>query len=178
MEDFIYHGAAEDPRSPEEKALDYPHDEFLGGAPIIEWKEKPESEWVKIGRREQISSSSCGGQAGAKAASFFYNDILSAIIYRSRKNYPAEGMYIQDIGDILKNKGTDLETLYPSQNMTGAQMNAMPLLPDFKDKVEAYYFLPSANQVDMDLLAQASLKGHPIIILTQFKNSEWTTLSP
>lgn len=175
MEQTIPNGAAEDPRSPEEKDKDYPHDEMLGAASIsqIDWKEKPESEWIKLGKREQDGSSSCGGQAGAKALTFFTKEEMSAILYVFRKNYPGEGMYLQDIGDILVKIGTGTETLNPSQNLSEAEMNALKTIQGSKTKIDSYYFLPIGQKLDMDLIAKASNKGHPIIILTSFKNSEW-----
>lgn len=178
MEQIIPNGAAEDQRSQEEIKKDYPHDEMLGEAVVtqIEWKEKPESEWVKLGKREQDGSSSCGGQAGAKGDTFFTKNEMSAVIYRMRKNYPGEGMWLQDIGDILVKKGTTLESLCTSQNMTEQQMNNIVVPNNLPLKIDSYYFLPIGTKLDMDLIAKALDKGHPVIVLTAFKNSEWRAI--
>lgn len=172
--EHIPNGVAEDPRSPEEKAKDYPHNEMLGAVAIYtsDWKEKQQSEWVSLGKREQDGSSSCGGQAGAKAATYITSEEMSAIIYRLRKNYPSEGMYLQNIGKILVKNGVTTEVKAPSQNMSEAQMNSA-IVPELEKKVDSYYFLPIRQTLDMDLVAKALDKGHSIIVLTHFKNSEW-----
>ena len=174
MEHIIPNGSFEDPRSPEEKGQDYPHEEMLGAAAIYtsDWKEKQQSEWVSLGKREQDGSSSCGGQAGAKAATYINSEEMSAIIYRLRKNYPGEGMYLQNIGEILVKNGVTTEAKAPSQNMSEAQMNAATV-PELTKEIDSYYFLPIGQNLDMDLLAKALDKGHSIILLTSFKNSEW-----
>lgn len=174
-EQTIPNGVAADPRSQEEKNKDYPHEEMLGGSSVsqIDWKEKPESEWIKLGKREQDGSSSCGAQAGAKALTFFVEQVISALIYFQRKNFPKPGMWMQDIGDILVKIGSGLESLNPSQNLSEEEMNVIKEIAGNKYKIDSYYFLPIGPKLDMDLIAKALDKGHTIIVLTSFKNSEW-----
>lgn len=165
-----YNGRAEDTRSEEEKAKDYTHVEGLGMAVITpDWKEK--TTWTTLSLRKQITSSSCGAQALSKLLEFFNKDIMSATpIYRKRKNFPGEGMFAQDIGDIGKKNKTTTEAICPSQNMTEEQMNAA-LIPDVLPYgISGYYFLP----IDIDLIATALEKGHGLIFGIGSHIAEWT----
>lgn len=168
-----FNGEAVDPRSEEQKSKDYPHEDFLGGSSAPLWREKTQDEWVKIGKREQLNSSSCGGQAGAKAISFLVNEIASAILYRMRNNYPQEGMYMQDIGNILVKLGTGSEELYKSQYLTEPEMNALKEYQDLPFKIGSYYFLPSYQDTNADTIAKALDQGHPVIFLVRWNNDEW-----
>ena len=99
----------EDPRTPKQQSLDHTHEEQLGMANPINWVEKPESEWVKLSLLNQNGGFYCGGEAGAKATEVLIGTPASAHpIYRARTNYPSEGMWIQDIGNNLKNESHHL----------------------------------------------------------------------
>ena len=174
-EEQIINGALEDNRSEEEKAKDYTHVEVLGGAvSSLTWVEKPQSQWIKLSKREQITSSSCGGQAGAKAEEALSGVISSANpIYRNRSNYPDGGMIQIEIGQNLKKIGTCYESVSPSQNMTEDQMNAVILPTDLPFKVSAYYIIPGKTNTDMDVLKTALDKGHAIIPLISSNNQEY-----
>ena len=178
METNIPNGASPDIRTDEEKLLDFTYTEVLGsGVPTINWIEKPESEWRKLSIRNQITSSSCGGQAGAKGEEAFTGNVESANpIYRNRSNYPDGGMYMQEIGSILKAKGTCLESESPSQNMTEEQMNAVILPSLTPDVVSAYYTLPAGESLDMDAIATALDEGHAVIILISSNDTEYGSI--
>lgn len=164
-----YKGIAEDTRTPEEKAKDYLAHDILGGAVTeIKWEEK--STYTTLSLRRQITSSSCGAQSLAKILEAFNKDVMSATPpYHFRSNFPYEGMYAKDIGEVAKNKKTTTESMCPSQNMTEAQMNAAPI-PDVRPYgISGYYFLP----IDMDLIATALEKGHGIIFGIGSNIDEW-----
>ncbi len=161
---------AEDTRTPEEKAKDYPHQEFLGGAITTPaWIDnKP---LVVLSLRKQITSSSCGAQSLAKALEAFNGGIVMSATppYHFRSNFPNEGMFIQNIGEVGKNAKTTTEALCPSQFMTEEQMNAAPI-PDLRPYgISAYYPLP----IDMDLIAAALEKGHAVIFGIGSNGEEW-----
>lgn len=170
----IPNGAILDPRSAEQQAKDYTHFDVLGGAVVVPvWTEK--TTWKILSLRKQITSSSCGAQSAAKILEDFYKPVISATpTYKFRANYPSEGMYMQDIGDILQNiiKRTTTEALSPSQNMTEEQMNAAPIPDDRPNGISGYYTVA----VDSDLIAAALDKGHGIIFGLSSNGDEWQSV--
>lgn len=175
MDENLFTGAIpQDSRTPEEKSQDYPHEEVLGsGVPAIFWE--PKTTWTVLPYREQIDSSSCGGQSSAKGLTAFNGGtIMSATpIYHFRANYPSKGMVLQDIGKILVKKHTTTEALCPSQNMHEEAMNNAVIPTDLPYGVSAYYFLPSGKDTDMDLIAVALKAGHVVIIGFGSTNTEY-----
>jgi len=172
---------AEDTRTEDEKAQDYTSDEILGGSVVLPvWQEKEKFDWDIWSLRDQINSSSCGGQAGAKAIEGFYHVVASATpIYRHRANFAGEGMWQQNIGDILKKIGTTSEARMTSQKITEEKLNSFTLadiadtLRDEKYTISAYYFLGSGKNANMDAIAQALALGHAVIFLVRTNGNEW-----
>lgn len=164
-------GIRPDPRTSEQKQQDYTHQDILAGA-IPSWTEKP---LVTLDIRQQSISSSCVAQSGAKALTSFMGQIMSALPpFYSRSNYPSYGMYLQELGDFLIHIGTDLESVFPSQNMTDEQLDTVRAV--FKDcpfKISTYYFIPTKGDLNMDLLAQALDKGHALVIGVESNTQEW-----
>lgn len=172
----IKNGEIEDLRSLQSQNLDYKHDEFLGLG-IPNWIEKTQDQWSKLSIRFQSTSGSCGGQSGAKGMEYIVKQIASASpIYKERTNYPAEGMWIQQIGDILKNQGTCLESECTSENMTEEQMDDVKIPDILEFKVSGYYMLPFGSDINMDLLAEALDAGNPIIILIRSNSQEYISV--
>lgn len=142
-------GAIPDPRSDEAKNLDWHHAELYATMPVT-WIEKPQTSWKKYTLRNQDGSGSCVSQGSAKALEVQRNEVESAHpIYARRPNIPDEGMYLQAAGDILKNKGTTLETLDHSENLSEALMNLLVTV-DTPTTIGGYAFLP----IDIDSVAQ------------------------
>lgn len=166
-----YKGVAQDTRTPEEKEKDYQASDILGGAVTeIKWEEK--TSWTTLSLRKQITSSSCGAQSLAKILEYFNKDVMSATPpYHFRANYPGEGMYAKDIGEVAKKK-TTTEALCPSQNMTEVEMNAANIPENRPFGISAYYFLP----IDMDMIATALEKGHGVIFGIGSHIAEWTEI--
>jgi hypothetical protein len=163
-------GIAPDPRTPEEKAKDFQHEE-LAGSILIEWKEKDVTEWKSFWPREQDGSLSCCGQASAKAVEIATGVVMSAHpIYRSRKNYPEGGMWLQDVGAIWKTIGSTTEEKDHSQFKGESEMNK-PITVPTPDKMASYVMV--TNPKDIDSIAEAiELHGHCIMIVHCSK-SEW-----
>lgn len=174
--DEIPNGAIADPRTEEQKNNDYSHKEILGaGITTVTWE--PKTSWTKLLPRNQISSSSCGGQAAAKSTEAFFSLQCSACpIYRARANFPGEGMFLQDIGNILKNKKTCSEVTCPSLVMTEGEMNAAVIPQILPYGIDGYYFLSHGAGTDMDALATSLEKGHCLIFLISSNSQEYTSV--
>ena len=172
MENQYQNGIAVDTRTPDKKALDYRHED-LAGAIILDWKEKPVSEWKKYTPREQDGSLSCVGQSCAKALEILGNEVSSAHpIYRSRENYPSGGMWLQNSGNICRSIGTTTEVLDVSQHQNEAQMNR-DILVATPIKVGGYIFVAPK---DINAIAEAiGLHKHCILIFHANK-SEWNDI--
>ena len=113
--DKIKSGVISDPRPIEEQAKDYTHEEVASAVPL-NWN-RDISGAPAYSIRDQDGSSSCVEQASQKAVETITGVVTSAHPnYRRRSNYPAEGMYLQDAGQLQVNQGTTTEALDPSQN--------------------------------------------------------------
>ena len=136
----------------------------------LTWEEK--KDWTKLSLRRQITSSSCGAQALAKILEAFNIDVMSATpTYHFRSNFPGEGMFTKDIGEVGKNKKTTTEAICPSQNMTEEQMNAAAIPEVRPYGISGYYFVP----IEADLLATALEKGHGIVFGIGSNIDEWNS---
>lgn len=172
MNEQLYQdGLAPDIRTEEQKAKDYSHSD-LAGAIILNWKEKTQNEWKHYTSREQNGSSSCVGQSAAKALETFLNEVESAHpIYRSRNNFPATGMWLQDLGRILKNIGTTTEALDISQWQNEQTMNRDITVPT-PIKVAGYFF---PNPKIIDEIAEAIEQSGHCILIFHANRAEWTS---
>ena len=163
-------GVAEDPRTSEQTAKDYKHEE-LSGAVQLNWVEKDQSIWKKYSIRNQDGSMSCMSQSCAKHFEQHTGVVQSAHpIYRSRANYPDQGMWMQDVGRIATTIGTTTEQADPSQNMNEDQMNA-----DIKIDltVKGKIYVAVTNFTDIDKIAEAiEISGSCMISVAGFV-SEW-----
>lgn len=170
MENIYSHGLAPDPRPVEKKLTDILHEKVAGDV-FIEWKEKLQSEWKKYTPREQDGSLSCCAQSAAKAIEILNGTIESAHpIYRSRINFPAGGMYLQNLGDCCKKIGTTLESLDASQfeNETTMNRDITVLTPT---KIGGYVFV---NPKNIDEIAQAIELNKHCMLLVHANHAEWT----
>lgn len=172
MEFKINLGIAEDTRSDEAKALDYKHETPAGGI-VINWVEKDPKDLKKYTPREQDGSLSCMAQAAAKAFEIYYKIVMSAHpLYRSRINYPAGGMYTQDLGNVSKNPGTTTEELDPSQWQNESKMNRV-ITVQTPYKIYKYLFV---NPQSIDEVAQAIELYKHCILVVHCDRFEWTAV--
>lgn len=173
-DNFLNLGVIDDPRSDEEKAKDWQHEEIAGAVPL-KWVEKPQNKWRSYDLRDQDGSSSCVSQASAKAFEILdeKNIVYSAHpIYRRRMNYPDGGMYLQNAGDIAKNGGTTTEALDPSQHLNETNMNR-DIIVDTPAKIAGYV---NINYRDIDAVAEAiEAHGHCVMIF-HGNRKEWTDI--
>jgi hypothetical protein len=166
MED-IKNGVAIDTRNQKEKSKDYLHKDLYSGLPVT-WIEK--TEWKLPSERFQSTSCSCVKQSSATAIEVLLKDKISAGTYRLRSNYPAEGMWLQDCGDIDKNNGTVFEMVCPSQNMNEAQMNNLELPKLFNVKITGYR---QFNKLSIDAVAEAIQAYGNCILIFDVCANEW-----
>lgn len=122
MEETILNGVAEDPRTPEQKAKDYSHEEVYAATPL-KWN-RTIAEAPVYSLRDQDGSYSCVGQGCSKGLETILAKVISAHpIYRRRANFDGQGMWLANAGDIVKKQGTTTEDKDPSQRMNEQQMN-------------------------------------------------------
>ena len=176
-------GVIRDPRSREEKEGDYLAEEITFSFPPIEWNEKSESEWRKFPIFHQNGSSSCVGQAIAKALGIenFIEEgkfvhFSARDIYTKRSNYPGKGMFFQNGMNIGHKIGATFEQLMPSQALNEGLMNDSSdrtPLTEIAAKIGRggnYVVLP------FDIDAVASVIEHQekgVVIGVRFGPNEW-----
>jgi hypothetical protein len=168
MNEEIYkNGIAPDPRTENEKKMDYKHSDIYGTSVI--WQTgKTLKRYTK---RNQDGSLSCCGQGSAKGVETMISKVMSAHPpYRSRANFPEGGMFTQDIGATWYHTGSDLEVDDPSQNLHETDLNRdITVLTPYKIKG---YLQPDSKKIDE--IAQAiETWGHCMLIF-HANGSEWT----
>jgi hypothetical protein len=147
MQDTIPNGVKFDPRPIEAQLKDYLHP---SGAFPIKWEEK--STIKRYTQRFQNGSFSCVFQSSAKALEVLTGKIISATPYFWRKNYPQQGAWIQDAGDIFYNRFSTLEKSSPSQNQSESEMNKIKQLTT-NIGITGYRTIP--NYTSIDQIAEA-----------------------
>src|ERR1035437_6919549 len=167
MDNFIPNGVAIDTRPQEAKALDYLH---VGGAVGVNWVEK--TTFKKYTQRNQDGSLSCGLQAGGKALECLTGKVISATPYFWRKNYPTGGTYMQDIGDILYNRFSCLESISPSQNQSESQMN---IVKPLTTNIGITGYKTPTQPSNIEQIAEAIEQYKQCIILLGSNGNEYTT---
>lgn len=170
-DNFIQPGLILDPRTIEEKAKDFTHEE-LALAISLKWGRGLENA-PNYSQRDQDGSGSCVGQATAKAEEVLKKYIASAHpIYARRKNFPSPGMWLQDAGEILKKQGTTSELLDPSQKMDEGQMN-LSVVVDTPNKEPFYITVTNFKNID-EIATAIEIYGHCIVSVGIGANGEWT----
>ena len=170
MKQIYNDGLAPDTRTDTERAKDYrrPEAGFVG----LYWVEKPETQWKKYTPRDQSSSLSCMAHAAVKAMETLNKEESSAHPpYRYRANYPEGGMFLADLGNIMKNRGTTLEMLDISQNQNEMQMNREIVSYEAK-KIGGYFFVPLA----IDAIAEVIERFSNCILVIHGNKKEWTAI--
>lgn len=119
-----YSGALLDDRAKSEKEKDFSIKE-LGASSSTEIPYLTKAKALKAVRptRDQKRTKSCGGHAGELASSHTKKDKIfsRAKLYRNRWNYPGEGMYIYDIGKIVRDLGlAENDTIEPTEEAYNA----------------------------------------------------------
>ncbi len=184
--DFL--GALPDERTPDEKEQDYDVREIVASAPMVEWKPIDIKKIEVLFPRYQYISFSCVAQTAAtmKSRNQYREegkkvDCSASFIYQKRINKPGGGMTGDDVLQIMIKKGTTLESLMPSQNMSDPDLDAVPSskLDEQIGQIlrgAGYFHIP----FDIDKIAQImeSDRKHgiavPVMTWFQFPlNNEW-----
>ncbi|MFA5080311.1 MAG: peptidoglycan-binding domain-containing protein [Candidatus Paceibacterota bacterium] len=183
MEKFT--GYVEDPRTEEEKQLDWAHEEFAQASVGVELKEKPENEWRKYPEFYQNGNYSCVANATAKALGIEnfletgeFVDLSRRPIYGFRKNKPAGGMWYTDAMGLGTNIGSCLEKNLPSDGLSENQMNDVSGMTGDNLKEGLIYRAGGFVQfktLDIEVIAKfiEQNNGKPVLIGTKFNENEW-----
>ena len=180
-------GALIDTRTEEQKQKDYNIKEIVASVAVVDWKEKPESEWRKFPDQNQGSSGSCVMSSLKKIASVLLwlkektYVHFSGAFYQLRSNKPAGGMIGVEAFEIWRKNGLPLEQLVPSENMSDAEMDAIKVEQYEKDiaKVFAISNHIGIDNRDFETVASVIQKtGKAAMAWFYFTNEEWSKLIP
>lgn len=181
MEHFT--GVLHDPRTEEEKAKDWSHDELgFAGTPYT-WKEFKEEDVPKYTIRNQNGSGMCGPFSGVKALGIRnkkrggnYVDLLPPFIYKLRTNQSA-GMWLQQLLEVMGKYGAPLDTELKGDNLNEEQANSYKTVPEMFSEAAKYAGGKYAfiNPQDIDEIARVVDLGWTPILLLRCDISEWTT---
>jgi len=191
----LANGALLDTRPADEKAKDFLTGELYGApADLVwldyeQWKLQPENikmlEVLEV--QNQANSYSCMANAGSLAEAIdnwseekIYKRMSARSIYPFRRNNPALGMWSDDLGNIICNRGVVFEALLPSEGKDEAGMN------DLKDFLPSYEVLAKIYKAknylwidrNVDAVASILAKNKAAIITVLFGNGEWAQQVP
>lgn len=180
MEPEEYKGIAIDPRTQEEKAKDFQHEELFAGAPEPKWDERDPKKYPIF---NQNGSSACVANAVAKILALdeivegrAFCDLSRRDIYVRRSNKPGGGMWLPNALDIARKHGATLEELVPSEFKHEADMNLMDGITAETDEIakkyrsNGYVELP----VNIDAIAAITSQGKGVLLGFRFDYDEWT----
>ena len=177
----IRNGVIEDPRTPEEKAKDYQHEELFAFAPAPKWEQRPPKKYPIF---NQDGSGSCVSFATAKilgidevAEGREFKHLSPRFIYTKRANAPYEGMYLPNALAIATKYGSPLEELVPSEGRNEAGMNIIEDITPETSR-QALNFRASGYlelKLDIDTIAGILSQGKAVLLGTRFDYDEWTT---
>lgn len=182
MEDK-YIGVVEDPRSEEEQSKDWKVEDFFGSSERV-WKERGKTKWMKpLYIRNQDGSSQCMAYSGAKHLGI--NDMrengdfvnLSPTFIYQKRAVKAEGMYMQNLLDIMVKHGSPKDDWFPCDDLGEDEINNAPLPSEsvieeaLKYRGQAYVQTPA---FDIDRIAQAIDTSGSCIIIIRCNIKEWT----
>ena len=166
MENTIPSAVLKDTRPKREQRKNYKH--IAGSVPVV-WKEIDPNIDLKVSQRFQSSSFSCVFQSKATALEKLTRNVMTALDYFWRSNYPYQGSSLANMADILKKRYTAEESLYPSQNMSEAEMNQKK---ELKTHIGiSGYAYPAFKRIDQ--IAEAIEAYKHCILSFGAGNSEW-----
>lgn len=184
----FFTGVTEDPRL-DPKIIDgWSINEILAESATLNWRKKTISERVNFPVWNQHQTSACVAFAKAKQVSIrIFNmtgvwiDFSPASIYQLRVNAPGLGMNIADANDIVNKRGTTLEALMRSQNLTEAQIMTVQrskvaemFAEAIAEAVVRYLYVPP----DIDRIAQTIESGKAVSLLIYGTFDEYARMTP
>ena len=182
-------GLLDDNRSQEEKEKDYDSKEVASAFQPINWREKPQNEWLNFPIMNQGQTSSCVAHAIAKCIGILnfrengkYLDLSRRWIYSSRSNKPAPGMWFDQAMEYVRKNGVPLELLLQSEGLTEEQMNNSSDVRTYIIQIAEVFktlgwvqLRPTGDKrYDIEELASIiETRGH-ILLGYRFDYDEWT----
>lgn len=176
-----YNGIVEDPRSKEDQAKDYIHDELFMAPPAPVWEERESRKYLIF---DQDGSGSCVANAVAKVLGIDeiyegreFVDLSRRDIYVRRANKDA-GMYLPNALEIAMKHGSTYEALVPSERRNEAEMNVWDGITAETDAIAAKYRSKGYVQLPLDIDAIASItsQGKAVLLGARFDYDEWTDI--
>lgn len=176
-------GVIDDPRTQEEKDLDWQHEELYAAGSIAApvWEERAPKQYPIF---NQDGSSGCVSFATAKILGIDevvegreFVHLSPRDIYTRRANQGQEGMYFPNALSIATKHGATLESLVPSEGKNEVGMNDTSDITPDTDAIASKY--RSAGylelKVDIDVIASILAQGKAVLLGTRFDYDEWTT---
>lgn len=184
-----YLGIVEDPRSQDEKALDYKYEDLAQGDTPVTWVEYEVKNKKNFPIQNQDGSLSCVAQATAKILSMHevkegrdYTRLCPKFIYTRRQNYPDGGMWLPNSLSIACNYGSCPETCMPCDDKSESFMNDKTEQENIKEIAKKYkgqYYFEITGGIDK--IAEVLEQGYGVLLGFRFDYDEWTdvpTINP
>lgn len=170
-------GLIPDPRLASDKELDYLHEEIAGApAPVYKTGMLNLNQYPD---ESQYHTSSCIAHGTTMAATKGSPRLSKMFVYRSRFNFPNEGMWLQNAGDILKNSGSCLYINLPTPDTEETANNIVISGTEkeeaAKNKIGNYVQMQSP---DIDKIAAVVSQGTPVSIIIYATYQEWAKSYP
>lgn len=183
-------GVVADPRSTIEVAQDFQHAETMpasGGGPVV-FPIKDKSQWRMFKRRFQTTSSSCMAHSGVKMLGIEnsveegqFAELSARPVYQARKNRPGEGMWQQDLFEILSKPKACFEVQRPSNGLTESQIDA-PYTETKEERATAEYYRANGyiflDPTNIDEMARIISQGKAVHLLMFFTSKEYWREEP
>ena len=176
---MTYLGIAEDPRSEEEKQLDFQHDELFSGIANPIWEER---EPKKYPLRWQDGSLACVAFSMAKILGIDevyegreYVELSPRDMYVKRQNKPSGGMWLPNALNLAR-EGMTLESLVPSDGKGESLMNDTQGITEETKKIGLKYKTAGFVQlpINMDKIASITSMGKGVLLGFRFDKEQWT----
>lgn len=183
-------GALDDPRTKEEKMLDYTMDEIASsGQPV--WKEQSTQSFVgRYPIRDQDGSSSCVAQTGALILGIEnlrdegrFIEFSAKNIYVKRTN-SGGGMIGNEALEIICSTGSTLESIVPSQNMGEEEINRKDNIRATDDEIGKIFrgggYVHTAFDIDSIATVMETYRKNgivkPLMVWFRFPRKEWNSI--
>ena len=178
-----YNGIVEDPRSIQDQALDYRHEDLAQGEVILNWIDYNEKHLKTYPIQNQDGSLSCVAQATSKILAMHevleggsYKQLCPKFIYTRRENYPSGGMWLPNALSIACKNGACEEILQPCDMKGETFMNDLSepgiLVENAKNFKGKYYFEITDRSIDN--IAKVLEQGYGVLAGFRFDYNEWT----
>lgn len=176
-----YKGIAPDPRTPEEKTLDYKYEDLAQGDVPLNWIDHKEKNFKNYEIQNQDGSLSCVAQGTSKILAMHevkegkgYTRLCPKFIYLHRANYPDGGMWLPNSLSIACSDGSCEETLFPCDNKGESFMNTKNITQEMVDQAKKYkgkYYFEITGGIDK--IAEVMEQGYGVLLGFRFDYNEW-----